>query len=178
MAKFYYEHPDLEREGIIWIGKPGYITPLPRPEPEPEEDLVITGACEWCGGPLISPKQRKYCSDDCRYAAESERGKQRRRQALEGVTYTCGHCGKAFPAVLGRPKYCSKACYQAINRHRSQQRRKGRGEPIAPRPCVWCGNDFTPRAWNQKACSPECYAAYHRKCSNARYQRMRGASND
>jgi hypothetical protein len=64
-----------------------------------------------CGKPLVQPergRQRRYCSDTCRRAADTERKAERPRPAK---TSQCGICGRAIeqPAT-GRPRTLCTAC--------------------------------------------------------------------
>lgn len=161
MAKFYYEHPDLIREGIIFGAKrpePEPVKPVPVPvELEPDEPApVITGrTCQHCGSPLRTTKQKKYCSDACRYGAELERGKKRRRAELVGVTRTCAYCGKEYPATLGNSKYCSHECYRARNEEQAKLKR-GSSAKIKTKNCAICGKEFTTFYPSKLTCSGDC----------------------
>lgn len=79
--------------------------------------------CAWC----LKRAARKYCSRQCRYAAEVSRAVRRAAVRVASRTNAanyrveCRHCGRE---AFGRPDkvYCSRACkYQAQN----VRRRKG-----------------------------------------------------
>lgn len=74
-------------------------------------DGTSTGdACLCCGKPIIQipgRKQKKYCSDICRY-----RYKSTHPNGNAAYEYFCPTCGTAFFAYGNQHrKYCSHACY-------------------------------------------------------------------
>lgn len=69
--------------------------------------------CLQCGAPvqkLPHKKEKKFCSDKCRFAWWRSHKEEMHHRSL--ITIPCAHCGESFEAYesSGR-KYCSRACY-------------------------------------------------------------------
>lgn len=69
--------------------------------------------CLMCGIKLRQTKghrQKKFCSEQCRYEWRKQNASARQLKAY--YTVTCGECGKEFSAYgNNNRKYCCRACY-------------------------------------------------------------------
>lgn len=75
---------------------------------------VYKTACVLCGEVFFTQNSRAiYCSDTCKYRANTIRQAARKRMDHDKV---CGICGASFTAKRGDAKYCSAACKQKAYR--------------------------------------------------------------
>lgn len=80
--------------------------PFPRP----------MNACEGCGKPFISRRNKRYCGTVCWHAT-----RYRRVEAVtEPIEYHCQHCGKVFSVKRRGRMFCSKACGMAAAHRRKK----------------------------------------------------------
>lgn len=81
-----------------------------------------TTECLQCGLPIKSPngrKQKRFCSDRCRWNYWNKRKKLENRKTFHEVV--CKQCGKTFMAYgNARRSFCSQECYQK-SRHKEVQ---------------------------------------------------------
>lgn len=94
----------------------------------------VTKVCEYCGVEFTryDKRQRKYCCDDCRNAANDIQYRERmqkstvRKQTAEKkppvkeVTKVCPYCGVRFLPKSGHIKYCSDMCSRRANAERNR----------------------------------------------------------
>lgn len=104
--------------------------------------------CEYCGQSFEQThpgRKKKYCSEECRRAADKAR--QLKRAKLSRKQLVCQRCGKEFTGARRNQKYCSRECLQ--RRH---------PKPIKKR-CELCGKPFVAdniAASRQRFCSKPC----------------------
>lgn len=114
-------------------------------------------ACPVCGALITrAPGQMgptpKFCSPDCRHAADIERLALRRQGIAPDFPTTCQGCGSSLPPrVPGQRgsirKWCSKNC---------QQRTVHVAVPKIEGVCVRCGAAFQTHHTDKRFCSPIC----------------------
>lgn len=99
-----------------------------------KQRMGITKVCEYCGMEFTryDKRQRKYCCDDCRNAANDLQYRERmqkstvRKQTAEKkpvvkeVTKVCPYCGVRFLPKSGHIKYCSDMCSRRANADRNR----------------------------------------------------------
>lgn len=107
------------------------VTPYPDPEKK-KPRTGVTKVCEYCGEEFTryDKRQRKYCCDDCRNAANDLQYRERtqkstgRKQTAEkkpveiAVMKVCPYCGVQFKPKSGHMKYCSDMCRRRANADR------------------------------------------------------------
>lgn len=189
MAKWIYWRPDLVREGIVKQGQPLPVTPEPAslaPLSKPVEVELPNPygkLCEYCGKPLQTKQQKKYCCIDCRNKANERIAAQLRHAQAKTVTRICKFCGEEYhPGVGGRLKYCSDKCYSLAQRDYARIRAMiRRGETPAEeedRRCLVCGVKLPATLHHaQTTCSPECRQKFKCLYSRERYRRKKEAQD-
>lgn len=73
-----------------------------------------TDQCRQCGTslPQNSSRQRRFCSDACRWKWWHEHGDEQVRPSATHQEVVCSNCGKTFMAYITRArKYCCHDCY-------------------------------------------------------------------
>jgi transposase len=83
--------------------------------------------CETCGEEIrqrAGKKQRRYCSDACRYAYWNKHRNERERKWRQKTE--CKNCGEEIRSY-GERKYCSQACYIEY-RYKKEPRGEGKGK--------------------------------------------------
>lgn len=108
------------------------VTPFPEPKKKPAAG--VTKVCEYCGVEFTryDKRQRKYCCDDCRNAANDLQYRERmqkstvrkqtaeKKPAVKEVTKVCPYCGVRFLPKSGHIKYCSDMCSRRANADRNR----------------------------------------------------------
>ena len=114
------------------------VTPFPEPKKKPAAG--VTKICEYCGVEFTryDKRQRKYCCDDCRNAANDIQYRERmqkksgsegkreavkkpeKKPAVKEVTKVCPYCGVRFLPKSGHIKYCSDMCSRRANADRNR----------------------------------------------------------
>ena len=108
-------------------------------------------SCERCGEPFeLTHPPKRFCSERCQRAAESERYRARRAESA-----TCPYCGTTFERTTTTKRlkrYCSLECqYQArsdeyqgradvkanLKRAELVRRRKAKGQPAVSAVYLW-----------------------------------------
>lgn len=115
--------------------------------------------CRTCNGPLVSRRQRCFCSNECRLAGEAAAARRRTRECrrLPGPCPECG--GIVVYGGVGAPKkFCSRKCCLKSNNRRTNRKRLGVGLS-APMLCGFCGDAFIASKRNAVYCSRKCYLA-------------------
>lgn len=98
---------------------PGGETAPPTEKTVPEvKNSMHAETCLACGVPISQNsghRQRKFCSDKCRYKWWADHAETPGRKAV--YSFICPTCGQPF-TVYGRPgrKYCGVACSARRNR--------------------------------------------------------------
>lgn len=96
----------------------------------------VTKVCEYCGVEFTryDKRQRKYCCDDCRNAANDIQYRERmqknsgaegkktaeKKPVVKEVTKVCPYCGVRFLPKSGHIKYCSDMCSRRANADRNR----------------------------------------------------------
>lgn len=113
------------------------VTPYPDPEKK-KPRTGVTKVCEYCGVEFTryDKRQRKYCCDDCRNAAndlqyrdrmQKKSGSEGKREAVKkpekkpvetDIMKVCPYCGVQFKPKSGHIKYCSDMCRRIANADR------------------------------------------------------------
>lgn len=82
-------------------------------DPFPQFPEIAEKPCLCCGKPVIQypgRKEKKFCSDACRYRWWNSHTGEAGGKAMHA--YTCPACGKSFSAYGSRNRrYCSHGCY-------------------------------------------------------------------
>ena len=110
------------------------VTPFPEPKKKPAAG--VTKVCEYCGVEFTryDKRQRKYCCDDCRNAANDIQYRKRmqknsgaegkktaeKKPVVKEVTKVCPYCGVRFLPKSGHIKYCSDMCSRRANADRNR----------------------------------------------------------
>ena len=96
-----------------------YRNPIAVSTVQPEQKPVEGSCCLWCNRILNqSPghRQKKFCSDACRYAWWAAHPEQAKKKAWHGAK--CRYCRKNFSYYGNQVrKYCSLICYRE-HRHK------------------------------------------------------------
>lgn len=78
-----------------------------------KENGKSVSVCVLCGKNIVQTvgkRNKKFCSDKCRYQWWNQRKKEKPNNNYNNKT--CLHCGKVFAVYGGRErKYCSRSCY-------------------------------------------------------------------
>lgn len=136
--------------------------------------LPVDRRCRQCDAEFDSPRNRLFCSTDCRsiwWAAERQ---SRKWQGVDRQA-TCPICGTEFFLNRNDKTCCSKLCAYK-HYHRRQQDAK---PPRAPIACAGCKTLFTPKNTQHKCCSPECgKQVWDTNYRQSRRARLRGVETD
>lgn len=95
------------------------------------EDKTVA-KCAICGNVFIPRSvNSKYCSDDCRTAAQYEstrKTNQKRKEAKVIPPRNCTYCGKEFTPKTLRIHYCGDFCRQMAHNDRQRESKRKKRE--------------------------------------------------
>ena len=131
----------------------------------------------------------KYCSDDCRYAAQIKRQEQLKRHRIKSreryqkikagehavgqpFMLTCKCCGQEFASKRTNTLFCGPNCRAKFYR---QEAAESRSRECT---CDNCGKVFTTTRSDVKYCSDDCRYAAQIKRQGARKKALREAKNE
>ena len=134
----------------------------------PKNKETYLKACKLCGKEFQSianpgsGSRAKYCSPECRRAANSKAKAESYipHPLALAEPRECVYCGKTFAPDI-KHSYsttCSYVChYKHKNEERSKERAAKREEVLAKgQDCVVCGEHFIPSSYGNIYCSDEC----------------------
>lgn len=118
LTKVYNERQEAKRDGKKYSA----IAEQKKANYELKKQNGWTRKCAYCKKWFAGEKGVKYCSDECREAAENE--KEALMVGARTSDRICANCGKPLPA--GRRQYCSDECRRnAAKLKRRKNKSKG-----------------------------------------------------
>jgi len=64
--------PNVDNECTLCEKEPGDTRVIPGYDPDKDLQLMNDRICPSCGGPIVGRKDKKYCSDTCRYFIKNQ----------------------------------------------------------------------------------------------------------